>query len=80
MIPFIRKLGYDIPKMDFSVPGVTSISADCHKYDHIHDAMIQCSMSISSVSNKCFAIIFSPINIRYHDVHHMIHCKFAAFT
>jgi len=32
ILPFIRKAGYSIPDFDFSVPGVTSISADLHKY------------------------------------------------
>lgn len=32
MLPFVRKLGYRVPDFDFSVPGVTSISADLHKY------------------------------------------------
>jgi glutamate/tyrosine decarboxylase-like PLP-dependent enzyme len=32
MLPFARKLGYPVPPFDFSVPGVTSISADLHKY------------------------------------------------
>lgn len=32
VLPFARKLGYDIPPFDFQVPGVTSISADVHKY------------------------------------------------
>ena len=32
LLPFARKLGYPIPDFDFSVPGVTSISADVHKY------------------------------------------------
>ena len=32
MLPFVRKLGYPIPDFDLSVPGVTSISADLHKY------------------------------------------------
>jgi len=32
MLPFLRKLGRDIPPFDFSVDGVTSISADLHKY------------------------------------------------
>ena len=32
MLPFVGKLGYPIPDFDFSVPGVTSISADLHKY------------------------------------------------
>jgi len=30
--PFARELGYPVPDFDFSVPGVTSISADLHKY------------------------------------------------
>jgi glutamate/tyrosine decarboxylase-like PLP-dependent enzyme len=32
MLPFLKRLGYNIPPYDFSVPGVTSISADIHKY------------------------------------------------
>jgi glutamate/tyrosine decarboxylase-like PLP-dependent enzyme len=32
MAPFMRRLGHPIPDFDFSVPGVTSISADLHKY------------------------------------------------
>ncbi|KAI3780109.1 hypothetical protein L2E82_10014 [Cichorium intybus] len=32
VLPFARKLGYPIPPFDFSVQGVTSISADVHKY------------------------------------------------
>ena len=32
MLPFARKLGRDIPPFDFAVPGVTSMSADIHKY------------------------------------------------
>lgn len=31
-IPFIKELGGNIPKFDFEVPGVTSVSADLHKY------------------------------------------------
>src|SRR5262245_55366876 len=32
ILPFGQELGYDIPLFDFRVPGVTSISADTHKY------------------------------------------------
>lgn len=32
VLPFVRRLGYPVPAFDFSVPGVTSISADLHKY------------------------------------------------
>jgi sphinganine-1-phosphate aldolase len=34
MLPFVKKLGYHVPDFDFSVPGVTSISADVHKYGY----------------------------------------------
>lgn len=30
--PFVRKLGFPVPDYDFRVPGVTSMSADLHKY------------------------------------------------
>ena len=32
LLPFFRELGADIPPFDFSVPGVTSMSMDLHKY------------------------------------------------
>jgi len=32
LLPFVEKLGYNIPIWDFRIPGVTSISADTHKY------------------------------------------------
>lgn len=34
VLPFAKKLGYDIPKFDFTVKGVTSISCDTHKYGY----------------------------------------------
>jgi glutamate/tyrosine decarboxylase-like PLP-dependent enzyme len=34
LLPFLEKLGYNIPPFDFRVPGVTSISADVHKYGY----------------------------------------------
>jgi sphinganine-1-phosphate aldolase len=34
VLPFARKLGYPIPDFDLRVPGVTSISADLHKYGY----------------------------------------------
>ena len=34
MLPFVRQLGYPVPDFDFQVPGVTSISADLHKYGY----------------------------------------------
>lgn len=32
LLPFLRELGQPIPPFDFRVPGVTSMSADLHKY------------------------------------------------
>jgi glutamate/tyrosine decarboxylase-like PLP-dependent enzyme len=32
LLPFAKKLGRPVPSFDFSVPGVTSMSADAHKY------------------------------------------------
>ncbi|RJP73547.1 MAG: aspartate aminotransferase family protein [Candidatus Abyssobacteria bacterium SURF_17] len=32
MLPYFRRLGAPVPDFDFSVPGVTSISMDLHKY------------------------------------------------
>ncbi|MCI0572077.1 MAG: aminotransferase class V-fold PLP-dependent enzyme [Myxococcaceae bacterium] len=34
ILPWGEKLGYDLPRWDFRVPGVTSISADAHKYGY----------------------------------------------
>jgi glutamate/tyrosine decarboxylase-like PLP-dependent enzyme len=34
LLPFGRELGYDIAPFDFTVPGVTTISADTHKYGY----------------------------------------------
>ena len=32
LLPYFRRLGVDVPPFDFSVPGVTSMSMDFHKY------------------------------------------------
>ena len=34
ILPWAEKLGYDVPPFDFRLPGVTSISADTHKYGY----------------------------------------------
>jgi len=33
-LPYMKKLGMAVPEFDFSVPGVTSISVDIHKYGY----------------------------------------------
>src|SRR5207244_4907473 len=32
LLPWAEKLGYPVPPFDFRLPGVTSMSADTHKY------------------------------------------------
>jgi sphinganine-1-phosphate aldolase len=34
ILPWIEKLGYDLPLFDFRLPGLTSMSADTHKYGY----------------------------------------------
>jgi len=34
LLPFLERLGHDVPPFDFRVPGVTTISADVHKYGY----------------------------------------------
>ncbi|MCD4678538.1 MAG: aminotransferase class V-fold PLP-dependent enzyme, partial [Desulfobacula sp.] len=34
VLPFAEKLGFDVPKFDFRLKGVTSMSADTHKYGY----------------------------------------------
>jgi len=34
MLPFMEMAGYNVPPFDFRVPGVSSISADAHKYGY----------------------------------------------
>lgn len=36
VLPFAARLGYALPRFDFSIPGVTSISVDTHKYGQGH--------------------------------------------
>jgi glutamate/tyrosine decarboxylase-like PLP-dependent enzyme len=45
ILPFGREFGYDIEPFDFSVPGVTTISADTHKYGY----------ALKGTSVLCFA-------------------------
>ncbi|MHB2029073.1 MAG: pyridoxal phosphate-dependent decarboxylase family protein, partial [Acidimicrobiales bacterium] len=45
ILPFGRELGYDIAPFDFAVPGVTTVSADTHKYGY----------ALKGTSVLCFA-------------------------
>ena len=44
LLPFLERLGYEVPPWDFRVPGVTSISADVHKYGYgVKGASVSCT-------------------------------------
>ena len=53
-LSFMRKLGYDIPDFDFTVPGVTSISTDLHKYGY--------------AAKGCSAILYRSKDIRKYQI------------
>lgn len=50
MLPFVRELGYDVPPFDLSVPGVTSMSVDLHKYGY--------------AAKGCSAILYNEPSLR----------------
>ena len=53
-LSFMRKLGYDLPNFDFTVPGVTSISTDLHKYGY--------------AAKGCSVIMYRSKNIRRYQI------------
>jgi glutamate/tyrosine decarboxylase-like PLP-dependent enzyme len=53
-LSFMRKLGYDVPDFDFTVPGVTSISTDLHKYGY--------------AAKGCSVIVYRSKDIRKYQI------------
>ena len=53
-LSFMRKLGYDVPDFDFTIPGVTSISTDLHKYGY--------------AAKGCSVIMYRSKNIRKYQI------------
>lgn len=53
-LSFMRKLGYEVPDFDFTVPGVTSISTDLHKYGY--------------AAKGCSAIMYRNRDIRKYQI------------
>jgi glutamate/tyrosine decarboxylase-like PLP-dependent enzyme len=51
ILPFGRALGYDIPAFDYSLPGVTSMSADTHKYGYAFKGSSVCSFRSKALRN-----------------------------
>ena len=52
ILPFGQELGYDIPPFDFRLPGVTSISADTHKYGYSFKGTSVCLFRDAAVRNS----------------------------
>jgi glutamate/tyrosine decarboxylase-like PLP-dependent enzyme len=51
ILPFGQKLGYDIPVYDYRLPGVTSISADTHKYGYAFKGSSVCTFRDKRLRN-----------------------------
>jgi glutamate/tyrosine decarboxylase-like PLP-dependent enzyme len=54
LLPFGEELGYEIPRFDFRVPGVTSISADTHKYGYGLKGTSTLLFRDRSLRNRCY--------------------------
>jgi sphinganine-1-phosphate aldolase len=52
ILPFGQKLGYDIPVYDYRLPGVTSISADTHKYGYAFKGSSVCTFRDKALRNS----------------------------
>jgi sphinganine-1-phosphate aldolase len=69
-LSFMRRMGYDLPDFDFSVPGVTSISADMHKYGYAPKNIssvlyrskdLRFHQYFSNRRNTCYALVNSAV-------------------
>lgn len=55
MLPWLEKLGHEFPTWDFRVPGVTSISADVHKYGYAaKGASVVCYRNMDFLKHQFF--------------------------
>src|SRR3954453_3468406 len=52
ILPFGQELGYSIPTFDFRIPGVTSISADTHKYGYAFKGSSVCAFRDKALRNS----------------------------
>ncbi len=54
ILPWGEQLGYDIPPFDFRHPGVTSISADTHKYGYGFKGSSVCAFRDKAMRNSLY--------------------------
>ncbi len=52
ILPFGQKLGYEVPVYDYRLPGVTSISADTHKYGYAFKGSSVCTFRTKELRNS----------------------------
>ena len=52
ILPFGQELGFPIPTFDFRIPGVTSISADTHKYGYAFKGSSVCAFRDKELRNS----------------------------
>ncbi len=69
-LSWMRRMGYDLPDFDFDVPGVTSISADLHKYAYApknistvlyRNKDLRFHQYFSNRRNTCYALVNSAV-------------------
>jgi glutamate/tyrosine decarboxylase-like PLP-dependent enzyme len=57
ILPFGQKLGYDVPIYDYRLPGVTSISADTHKYGYAFKGSSVCTFRDKALRNSQYFFV-----------------------
>jgi sphinganine-1-phosphate aldolase len=61
ILPWLEKLGRAVPRWDFRIPGVTSISADLHKFGYAHKgASLLLWRSIDQMRHQIFVATDFP--------------------
>lgn len=69
-LSFMRRMGYELPDFDFSVPGVTSISLDMHKYGYApknissvlyRNKELRFHQYFANRRNTCYALVNSGV-------------------
>lgn len=64
ILPWLEKLGHRVPVFDFRVPGVTSMSADIHKYGYAaKGASVLVYKSMDYLKHQFFIATDSPLGI-----------------
>lgn len=61
VLPFAKSLGYPVPPFDFGVEGVTSISADTHKYGYAPKGTSVALFRSKEVGERSGRMKFSPM-------------------